>query len=167
MRAGGWAGSRPHGTVCIEVKEQGADGTPGWPQVSCFQVGDATSLRRLQASYLPPEDLQCLMATSGTGGVPSEGIVIGRVVEPDEQLQNELHPAANVQVLPTPADLPRAPIPRLAQSTAQPTAQPTARRATIPRTRRTCSTCPRSPNRRTWRGRCAMSTTLCAKEKQP
>jgi hypothetical protein len=100
-------------TVCIEVKERSADGTPGWPQVSCFQVGAAAaSTQRLEASYLPPDELQCLLAASGAGAVPADGIVIGRVVEPAEP--DEVQPAANVQVLPTPADLPREPLPRLA-----------------------------------------------------
>lgn len=100
-------------TVCIEVNERSPDGAPGWPQVSCFQVGaSATSTQRLEASYLPPEELECLLGASGEGVVPPEGIVIGRVVQPAEP--DEVQPAANVQVLPTPADLPREPLPRLA-----------------------------------------------------
>lgn len=101
-------------TVCIEVNERDPGGASGWPQVSCFQVGDqAASRQRLQASYLPPEDLQCLLAAGGAA-LPTDGIVIGRVVEPSPQRRDEVSPAANVQVLPTPADLPREPIPRLA-----------------------------------------------------
>jgi hypothetical protein len=110
-----WESFNRSRTVCIEVNQWDAGGAPGWPQVSCFQVGNETSsAQRLQASYLPPRDLQCLLAASSAGSVPSAGIVIGRVVEPDEQDRDEVHPAANVQVLPTPADLPRVPVPRLA-----------------------------------------------------
>jgi hypothetical protein len=102
-------------TVCIEVHETALTDAPAWPQVSCFQVGDKTSQsRRLQASYLPPEDLQCLLTARGDASMPAEGIVIGRVVEAEAPASEELRPAANVQVLPTPADLPREPIPRLA-----------------------------------------------------
>jgi hypothetical protein len=110
-----WLGFEQSRTVCIEVNEPGAGGTAAWPQVSCFQVGTGASSReRLQASYLPPADLECLLAAGGGGTVPTEGIVIGRVVEPDAQHSHEVRPAANIQVLPTPADLPREPIPRLA-----------------------------------------------------
>ena len=105
-----WQSFNRSRTVCIEVNERTADGTRAWPQVSCFQVSDETSPRhRLQASILPPEDLECLLGARGTGTVPAAGIVIGRVVEPNEEDRDEVHPAANVQVLATPADLPREP----------------------------------------------------------
>jgi hypothetical protein len=110
-----WQSFNRSRTVCIEVGDTASDGIPTWPQVSCFQVGSETSQRRrLQASYLPPEDLECLLAAAGDGSMPAEGIVIGRVVEAEAPASDELRPAANVQVLPTPADLPREPIPRLA-----------------------------------------------------
>ncbi|HWN68932.1 MAG TPA: hypothetical protein VNM90_14945 [Haliangium sp.] len=109
-----WQSFNRSRTVCIEVNESADDVTRAWPQVSCFQVGDEAPPRhRLQASMLPPEDLECLLGARGTGTVPSAGIVIGRVVEPNEQDSDAVHPAANVQVLATPADLPREPLPRL------------------------------------------------------
>lgn len=104
-------------TVCIEVNERSTDGAPGLPQMSCFQIGNTkSSAQRLRASYLSPEGLECLLAARGAGDVPPEGLVIGRVVEPDTQHLDGVQPAANVQVLPTPADLPRTPVPRLAPS---------------------------------------------------
>ena len=110
-----WHGFTRSRTLCIEVNQRSDDGAPGWPQMSCFQAdAEAEPGQRLQASYLPPADLQCLLDASSAGGVPSNGIVIGRVVEPAEQRRDEVQPAANVRVLPTPADLPWAPLPRLA-----------------------------------------------------
>lgn len=98
-------------TLCIQVIEQGAPANAP-PQVTCYNVedGDMPSWR-LQVSYLPGEDLECLLAAGGDG--PEGGIVIGRVVAaaPDEQAEDE-RPVANAQVFPreTGMEVPVAPL---------------------------------------------------------
>jgi hypothetical protein len=104
-----------HETLCIQVTRKQAEA----PQLSCVEAGADSPSSRVQASYLPPEDLDCLLAASGAGRVPPEGIVMGRVVQPivEDDLNRDAvqveRPAANVQVFPTAADLPPAPEPRL------------------------------------------------------
>jgi hypothetical protein len=100
-------------TLCIQVIERNPDGSKGPPQVSCVEVAPDMPSWRLQTSYLPRADLECLLAASGTGGMPPEGIVMGRVVQPVEEAEDEVQPAANVQVVPLAADLPDEPNPRV------------------------------------------------------
>ena len=102
-------------TLCIQVTRNRREA----PQLSCIEAGADSPSSRVQASYLPPEDLDCLLAANGAGSVPAEGIVMGRVVQPiiegdlDKDTVQVERPAANVQVFPTAADLPAAPEPRL------------------------------------------------------
>lgn len=102
-----WTLLDEHETLCIQVTR--GDGEA--PQLSCIEAEVGSPSARVQASYLPPEDLDCLLAANGASSVPAEGIVMGRVVQPvienvpPNTAQVEL-PAANVQVFPTAADLP-------------------------------------------------------------
>jgi hypothetical protein len=108
-----WEKLDDHETLCIQVTRNAGEA----PQLSCIEAGADSPSSRVQASYLPPEDLDCLLAANGAGSVPPEGIVMGRVVQPvvendTDTVQVEL-PAANVQVFPLAANLPVAPEPRL------------------------------------------------------
>lgn len=109
-----WTLLDEHKTLCIQVSK--GDGRP--PQLSCIEAESESASARVQASYLPPEDLDCLLAANGAGDVPAEGIVMGRVVEPavanpfPDTVQVET-PAANVQVFPTAANPPEQPDPLL------------------------------------------------------
>ncbi len=104
-----------HETLCIQVTRNRREA----PQLSCVEAGADSPSSRVQASYLPLEDLDCLLAANGASGVPSEGIVMGRVVQPiieddmDKDTVQVERPAANVQVFPTAANLPTMPEPRL------------------------------------------------------
>jgi hypothetical protein len=108
-----WTLLDEHKTLCIQVTR--GNGEP--PQLSCIEAESESPSARVQASYLPPEDLACLLAANGASNVPEAGIVMGRVVEPAVEntppnLVQEL-PAANVQVFPTSAELPEQPDPLL------------------------------------------------------
>jgi hypothetical protein len=109
-----WTLLDQYNTLCIQVTRGAGEA----PQLSCIEAAAEEQSSRVQASYLPPDDLACLLAANGASSVPEEGIVMGRVVQPavDDVPPNTVPvelPAANVQVFPTAADLPQAPEPRL------------------------------------------------------
>jgi len=90
-----WVGAVPRDlsdTVCLEVLHS----TEGTPTATCRPVPASTRPLDLHGAYVPPSLRKSMLTALGVDSLPTEGLVLGRVVD------DKGAPISGLRVVPTP-----------------------------------------------------------------